>query len=58
MQRSNLSRILVVEDDADIQVVATLALESLGGFRVLACTSGREALARFTEFSPISSCST
>jgi two-component system, OmpR family, response regulator len=52
MQRTTLSRILFVEDDADIQVVATLALESLGGFRVLACGSGDEALARFAEFAP------
>ncbi len=52
MEPSALSRILFVEDDPDIQVVATLALESLGGFRVLACGTGTEALARFAEFSP------
>jgi two-component system OmpR family response regulator len=47
-----LRRILFVEDDPDIQVVATMALESLGGFSVLACSSGAEALTRFTEFDP------
>jgi CheY-like chemotaxis protein len=47
-----LRRILFVEDDPDIQVVATLALESLGGFTVLACGSGAEALARFDELAP------
>jgi len=52
MQQSALSRILFVEDDPDIQVVATLALESLGGFSVLACGSGAEALARFAELAP------
>ncbi|MEA2605075.1 MAG: hypothetical protein QOF89_6067 [Acidobacteriota bacterium] len=52
MERSPLSRILFVEDDPDIQVVATLALESLGGFRVLVCGSGAEALSRFAEFVP------
>jgi CheY-like chemotaxis protein len=52
MELSALSRILFVEDDSDIQVVATLALESLGGFSVLACASGIEALSRFAEFSP------
>ena len=52
MEPSALSRILFVEDDPDIQVVATLALESLGGFRVLACGTGNEALARFAEFAP------
>jgi CheY-like chemotaxis protein len=52
MERPALSRILFVEDDSDIQIVASLALESLGGFRVLACASGAEALSRFAEFAP------
>src|SRR3954463_8777109 len=52
MERPALSRILFVEDDPDIQVVATLALESLGGFAVLACGTGTDALARFAEFAP------
>ena len=47
-----LRRILFVEDDPDIQVVATLALESLGGFSVLGCASGAEALARFADYAP------
>ena len=52
MSASPLRRILFVEDDPDIQVVATMALESLGGFTVLACGSGSEALSRFDEFAP------
>ncbi|HEX4963645.1 MAG TPA: response regulator [Thermoanaerobaculia bacterium] len=52
MERQALQRILFVEDDPDIQVVATMALESLGGFRVLSCASGTEALSRFGEFAP------
>jgi two-component system, OmpR family, response regulator len=52
MERPALQRILFVEDDPDIQVVATMALESLGGFRVLACSSGAEALSHFGEFAP------
>ena len=52
MSTSPLRRILFVEDDPDIQVVATMALESLGGFTVLACGSGAEALSRFDEFAP------
>jgi len=52
MEASALRRILFVEDDPDIQVVATMALESLGGFSVLACASGVEALSRFDEFAP------
>ena len=47
-----LRRILFVEDDPDIQVVAGMALESLGGFAVLSCGSGSEALSRASEFSP------
>jgi CheY-like chemotaxis protein len=39
-----LRRILLVEDDPDIQSVVVLALESLGGFQVGVCGSAREAL--------------
>ena len=52
MERTALQRILFVEDDPDIQVVATMALEALGGFKVLACASGVEALSRFDDFAP------
>ncbi|HYX25035.1 MAG TPA: response regulator [Thermoanaerobaculia bacterium] len=52
MERTALQRILFVEDDPDIQVVATMALEALGGFHVLACASGAEALSRFGDFAP------
>ena len=39
-----LSRILYVEDQADIRLVAKMALEAVGGFTVIACASGQEAL--------------
>ena len=39
-----LKRILFIEDDADIRMVAKMALESVGGFDVLACASGDEAV--------------
>ena len=52
MSSPALRRILFVEDDPDIQVVATLALESLGGFSVTSCGSGSEALSRFPELAP------
>jgi two-component system, OmpR family, response regulator len=52
MSSPALRRILFVEDDPDIQVVATMALESLGGFSVTACGSGEEALSRFSEIAP------
>jgi CheY-like chemotaxis protein len=49
---SSLRRILFVEDDPDIQMVARMALEALGGFTVLACSSGAEALAKVEGFAP------
>jgi CheY-like chemotaxis protein len=45
-------RILLVEDDADIQVVGKLALEAVGGFNVQVCSSGQQALACVKQFAP------
>ena len=39
-----LVRILYVEDQQDIRIVAKMALEAVGGFTVIACASGKEAL--------------
>lgn len=47
-----LTRILYVEDEPDIQTVARLALETLGGFTVQICSSGNEALDRAPAFDP------
>lgn len=47
-----LTRILYVEDEPDIQTVARLALETLGGFTVQICSSGDEALQRAPGFQP------
>lgn len=47
-----LERILYVEDEPDIQSVAKLALEVLGGYEVLLCGSGIEALKQVCGFSP------
>lgn len=52
MPRPPLSRVLLVEDDPDIQVVAWLALSDIGGFTVEVCSSGREALAAVSSFRP------
>jgi len=41
-----LARILYVEDEPDIRAIAQMALEAVGGFTVIACASGSEALAR------------
>jgi CheY-like chemotaxis protein len=47
-----LSRIMMVEDEADIQIVARVALEAVGGFSVEMCSSGIEALERIRTISP------
>ena len=40
-----LNRILYVEDEPDIRLIAQMALEAVGGFTVIVCASGPEALA-------------
>ncbi|MDP1897890.1 MAG: response regulator, partial [Sulfurimicrobium sp.] len=47
-----LKNILYVEDEPDIQAVARLALEMVGGFAVTICSSGEEALAQFPVSKP------
>lgn len=47
-----LQRILFVEDDADIRMVALIALERVGGLTVAACESGQEALGRLDAVAP------
>lgn len=47
-----LTRILYVEDEPDIQAVAQIALESVGGFELSVCSSGEEALKAVSAFSP------
>ena len=49
---SDLVRVMHVEDDQSIQDVARVALEIVGGFQVCTCSSGQEALHKFSEFSP------
>lgn len=49
---STLQRILYVEDEPDIQAVAKLALEMVGGFTVKVCSSGEEALREASGFAP------
>jgi len=44
MPKELLNRILFVEDDPDIQEVARMALELIGGFTVVTASSGKEAL--------------
>lgn len=47
-----LKRILYVEDEPDIQAVAKLALEMVGGFSLQICSSGQEALDKAAGFAP------
>ena len=47
-----LTRILYVGDEPDIQMVARLALETLGGFTLEVCSSGEEALEKIAAFQP------
>lgn len=47
-----LNRILHVEDDEDILMIARLALADLGGFEVMQCASGLEAIEKAEGFAP------
>jgi len=47
-----LTRILMVEDEPDIQAVAQIALETVGGLQVEMCSSGQEALDRVLACAP------
>lgn len=45
-------RILYVEDEADIRVIAEIALEVVGGFTLVSCASGPEAVAAASRAKP------
>lgn len=47
-----LTRVLYVEDEPDIQAVARIALQSVGGLTVKICASGEEALREVKAFAP------
>lgn len=47
-----LTRILYVEDDPDIQAIAMMVLETIHGFVMESCSSGAEALAKAVIFAP------
>jgi two-component system OmpR family response regulator len=52
MSAQTLNRILHVGDESDIQEIAKVSLEAVGGFTVETCSSGREALGRAEQFAP------
>lgn len=49
---STLQRVLYVEDEPDIQAVAKLALELVGGLTAKICSSGAEAVGAAAGFAP------
>lgn len=49
---TELKKIMHVEDDPSIQMVARVALEAVGGFTVCTCSSGHEALQQYATFQP------
>lgn len=49
---AELKKILYVEDEPDIQMIARVALENVGGFELLVCSSGAEAIEKASAFSP------
>lgn len=49
---AELKKILYVEDEPDIQMIARVALENVGGFELLVCSSGAEAVEKAAAFNP------
>ena len=49
---TELSKILYVEDEPDIQAVASIALKDVGGFTLEVCSSGKEALEKAVSYKP------
>ncbi|GMR16425.1 MAG: response regulator [Gammaproteobacteria bacterium] len=49
---AELKKILYVEDEPDIQMIARVALENVGGFELLVCSSGAEAVEKAANFNP------
>jgi two-component system, OmpR family, response regulator len=47
-----LKRIMLVEDDPDVQTIASMALIDIGEFDLTVCSSGREALEQVGQVKP------
>lgn len=52
MSQPELKRILYVEDEPDIQAVARIALEAVGGFELKVFSSGADAVKEGAVFAP------
>jgi CheY-like chemotaxis protein len=53
MTVSTLTSTFYVEDEPDVQEVAKIALEMLGGYTLKVCSSGDEAIAAVETFTPV-----
>ena len=49
---AELKRVLLVDDEPDIQAIAKLSLDKVGGFTSLICSSGYEAIDKIADFKP------
>ncbi len=49
---TTLNKILYAEDEADIREIATLALETIGLFKVTTCSSGSQVIDLALDFKP------
>ena len=49
---AELNKILYAEDEPDIQAIAKMALETVGGFEVVICNSGLEAVEKAPDANP------
>lgn len=49
---TSLNKILYVEDQKDIQLIAKYALETIGKYELSICNNGQEALDSIKSFSP------
>lgn len=52
MATAQNKKILYAEDEPDIQTIARIALENIGGYNVKICNSGFEALEAVSTFKP------
>ncbi|MDZ4262786.1 MAG: response regulator [Pseudomonadota bacterium] len=52
MSEPELKRILYVEDEPDIQAIAKIALEAVGGFELAVFSAGAEAVKNAVAFAP------
>jgi len=47
-----LKRVMLVEDDPDVQTIASMALIDIGEFDLTVCSSGREAIEQIERVNP------